>query len=431
MIAWAPIFHLYQPPTQFPAVLKKICHESYRPLIELLGEFERGRATVNINGSLTQMLLDCGAEDVVSGLRRLAESGRIELLGSAMYHPILPLIPESEIVRQIELNHATNRRAFGDIYAPRGFFPPELAYNGTVAVAALNTGHRWILTSGIACATHWPVDVVHRIDGHPDLAVLFRDDIVSNRISFRNIDGFGFIDHLRSVGGAESSTYVVTAMDAETFGHHVTDWERLFLAHVYAQFDSELERVELGIQQRVNLAAQHRRILAESAPRSREMRVVTATELLGLFPAGAATTPRPSSWSTSSEDLTRDVPYPLWNDPSNHVQALLWRHLHVCLELVDLATRVTAPAGRQYADIARGLLDRALHSCQFWWASRRPMSDLNMVERGLAEQRAVVLNAMKALTMSRVPGGCRETAEDRCAVAEDLGRRVRQHLLAA
>ena len=28
-------------------------------------------------------------------------------------------------------------------------------------------------------------------------------------------------------------------MDAETFGHHVREWERLFLAHVYAQFEDE------------------------------------------------------------------------------------------------------------------------------------------------------------------------------------------------
>ena len=37
MVYWAPILHLYQPPTQFPAVLKRICDESYRPLIALLG----------------------------------------------------------------------------------------------------------------------------------------------------------------------------------------------------------------------------------------------------------------------------------------------------------------------------------------------------------------------------------------------------------
>lgn len=431
MIVWAPIFHFYQPPTQFPAVLKKICHESYRPLIELLGEFEQARATVNINGSLTQMLLDCGAQDVVDGLRRLAESGRIELLGSAMYHPILPLIPTPEIVRQIELNHATNRRAFGDVYAPRGFFPPELAYDAGVADAAVRTGHRWILTSGVACAAEWPVSVVHRVEGHPELSVLFRDDIVSNRISFKSINGFGFVDHLRSLGRPEASTYVVTAMDAETFGHHLSEWERLFLAHVYAQFDSEAHGIALEIQQRVNLADQHRQILEVRSPRGRELRVVTASELVDLFPAGAATAPRPSSWSTSGEDLARGVPYPLWKNPSNHIQALLWRHLQVCMDLVDEANRTTVPAARSYADIARGLLDRALHSCQFWWASRRPIWDLNMIERGLAEQRAVAINAMKAVAMSQVETASREAAEDRYAIAEDLSRRVWRHLLAA
>ena len=161
------------------------------------------------------------------------------------------------------------------------------------------------------------------------------------------------------------------------------------------------------------------------------MRVVTATQLLDLFPAGAETTPRPSSWSTSSEDLARGVPYPLWNDPSNHVQALLWRHLHVCSELADLAMRTAGPESRPYVDIARGLLDRALHSCQFWWASRRPMWDLNMVERGLAEQRAVAINAMKAVLLSKAQRACREAAEDHYAVADDLSRRVRRHLLAA
>ena len=431
MIIWAPIFHFYQPPTQFPAVLKKICAESYRPLIDLLGEFERARATVNINGSLTQMLLDCGAQDVVDGLRGLAERGRIELLGSAMYHPILPLIPQSEVVRQIDLNHATNRRAFGDVYAPRGFFPPELAYDAMVADAAMTTGHRWVLTSGIACAVEWPVSVVHRVEGHADLAVLFRDDIVSNRISFKNIDGFAFIDHLRSLGRPEASSYVVTAMDAETFGHHVSNWERLFLAHVYAQFDNEPDTVALDIRQRVNLAAQHRQILEVPPPRGCDLRVVTATELLDLFPAGPATAPRASSWSTSAEDLARGLPYPLWNDPANDIQALMWRHLRICLELMDIADRATVPAAKLYVDIARGLLDRALHSCQFWWASRRPMFDLNMIERGLEEQRAVVINATRAVMMSKAPSGCREAAEDRLAIAEDLSRRVRRQLLTA
>ena len=124
----------------------------------------------------------------------------------------------------------------------------------------------------------------------------------------------------------------------------------------------------------------------------------------------------------------RGVPYPLWNEPSNRVQGFLWRHLRLCIELVDTANRIKGTEA-PYAAVARGLLDQALHSCQFWWASRRPMWDLNMIERGLAEQRAVALNAMKAIRLSALDDACRSAAQDRYVIAEDLSRRVREALL--
>ena len=433
MIYWAPVFHFYQPPTQFPAVLKRVCQESYRPLIDLLGEFTRARATVNINGALTEMLLDSGHDDVIDGLRCLASAGRIELVGSAMYHPILPLLPESEIRRQIALNQATNHRAFGDAYRPTGFFLPELAYGPGVLTPVVDGGHRWVLAAGVACPAAWPTSVVHRIAEEPRLAVVFRDDIISNRISFKSIDGFGFIDHLRSLGRAPGSMYVVTAMDAETFGHHIREWERLFLAHVYAQLDSEpaaVERVE--VKQSVDLAQQHRAVLDSTAEGlGPNLRVVTVTELLDQFPAGAPVTPKTASWSTSGEDLARGVAYPLWNDPGNDIHQLLWRHLRLCMDLVEAAGCVAArPEAKRHADIARGLLDRALHSCQFWWASRRPMWDINMIERGLAEQRAVVLNAAKAIKVAKPDSATLSRAEDSVMLSDGIARRLMDRLLA-
>ena len=113
----------------------------------------------------------------------------------------------------------------------------------------------------------------------------------------------------------------------------------------------------------------------------------------------------------------------IWRAPFLPPARLLWRHLRICLELVDIAGRTTVLEAQPYTDLARGLLDRALRSCQFWWASRRPMFDLNMIERGLEEQRAVMINAMKAVTMSKAPTACREAAEDRQAIAEDMSRK--------
>jgi hypothetical protein len=67
---------------------------------------------------------------------------------------------------------------------------------------------------------------------------------------------------------------------------------------------------------------------------------------------------------------------------------------HKAMELTD------NDAAKQFAGISRTLLDEALHSDQFWWASRKPMWDVNMVYRGLNLQREVLLNAYKAISLS-------------------------------
>ncbi len=71
---------------------------------------------------------------------------------------------------------------------------------------------------------------------------------------------------------------------------------------------------------------------------------------------------------------------------------------------MDVARRAVELAdndsSHNFARIARSTLDAALHSCQFWWASKKPMWDVNMVYRGLSLQREVLLNAYKAISTS-------------------------------
>lgn len=428
MIYWAQLFHFYQPPTQLPSVLSKICDESYRPLLEVFRKYPSVRVTVNINGVLTEMLRNHGHSDILQGLKELAKRGQIEFTGSGKYHPILPLIPLEEIQRQISLNQKTNAFFFGKHFQPTGFFPPELAYSRAILPAVLRTGHRWIILSGVACPGNWPMDTVPQVElNGKRLAVFFRDDILSNKISFQGISPQGFLEHLKGFNGNKEKIYVVTAMDAETYGHHIQQWEKLFLAEVYEHIDVSSETYS-DIQQRTALAAQQTTLLDDTLTAQR-VQTATISQLLEIFPAGEVIDPKASSWSTTAHDMDTGNPYPLWADKGNEIHRLLWEHLAICQELCSKASRVAdGNESERFAGIARGLQDRALHSCQFWWASRRPMWDINLIHMGLVDQWRVIVNAYRAINMSSASEEIKREFYYKLVAARDMRHKIEDRL---
>ena len=93
--------------------------------------------------------------------------------------------------------------------------------------------------------------------------------------------------------------------------------------------------------------------------------------------------------------------YPLWQDKDNPIHQMQWEHLSITIDVAHKATELADDnVSQEFAGIARSILDPALHSCQFWWASKKPMWDINMVYRGLNLQREVLLNAYKAISKS-------------------------------
>ncbi len=424
MIYWAQLLHFYQPPTQVPSVLKKICDESYRPLLRVFGEHPNAHVTVNINGVLTDMLLDCGHNDVIEGLRHLAEKGQLEFTGTGKYHPILPLLPGKEVRRQIDLNAQTNRRLLGKSYSPQGFFPPEMCYSSDILQPIMDSGYRWIILSGIACPAEWPMDVVHRVERNGrTLTLLFRDDVLSNRISFQSLSAREFIAHLQGWQGDRESIYVVTAMDAETFGHHIQDWEMTFLASVYQELEPAAEAVP-EVRQATALAGQHETLLTNGEAADK-IQMVTISQLLDLFPQGQAMEPSPSSWSTLPDDMQNSNYYPLWQDRNNEVHRLQWEHLSICIELVNQALECADnDESRRSATIARGLLDRAEHSCQMWWASNRPMWDINLIHMGLLDQLRTVVNAYRAISKSGATDETKRQCYYRAVAARDIRNKL-------
>ena len=357
---WANFLHIYQPPTQTEAIVRKVTAESYRTLVRVLDEAPHARVTLNISAILTRQLDQYGLVDVILGLKRLAERGQIEFTGSAMYHPVLPLIPPEEAVRQIKLNSEVNRRYFGDVYRPRGFFPPEMCYSYDVARIAADLGFQWIVVDEIAFngrIGQTRTDTVYTIKNLPGMVVFFKERPLSAGITYGTYpDARPFISALGERLGADA--YLLTGTDGEVYGHHRPGQERL-LQEVFE---------------------------------SRELTTCTISELMDRFARREEASPLASSWSTWEDEMANGIPYPQWDYPGHELHRLQWQLTRQAIAAVNQAL-----AGASDSSEARRLLDEGLHSCQYWWASCRPSWDTGMIEWGARKLRDAVHGVREAL----------------------------------
>lgn len=353
-MVWANFLHFYQPPTQKPFWVKKITAEAYRPIVRGLLEHPDAKVTININGVLAELLAANGEIDVIDGLKELLRRGQIELTASAKFHPLLPMLPDDEIIRQIELNTETHQKFFGDLYQPKGFFPPEMAFSKHVAEVVARQGYQWIIVDELSFKRqHASVDysMIYEVARVPNFQIFFRERTMSYKIlSGQMGTGALLISGLGS--RLQKNEYLLTAMDGETFGHHRPGLEHL-LFEIYE---------------------------------SKELATALISELPALFPKRATIDPLPSTWALMEKDLEKSEPFSRWQDSRNPIHQLQWQLTHLALDAVHHADH-EAPGFER----ARVALDRAIHSDQYWWASAKPWWSLEMIERGAKELRDTVL----------------------------------------
>lgn len=377
---WANFLHIYQPPTQTEDIVRRVADDSYRKIVSVLESAPQAKLTLNVSACLTDQLYRCGLSDIIDGIGRLAERGQVEFTGSAMFHPILPLISSDEVRRQIELNQINNRRYFGDIYNPRGFFPPEMCYSFNVADIAATFGYRWILVDEIGFdgrIGQTRKDCLYGLYGLRDFNVFFSDRAMSAGLTYGAFSSASeFLRGLHDWTGRDS--YLLTATDGEIYGHHLQGQEDL-LRELYKAGHPE---------------------------------TVTVSQLLDLFPSTEDVAPLPSSWSTWEDEMSMGIPYPQWRFPGNDIHDSQWGLTYLANELLELVPAESAG----YAE-ARGVLDQALHSCQYWWASCRPWWNPDMIERG-ANLLLRVVTLIEPYVPSEKATLVRQLAEDIVGLAQ-------------
>jgi len=336
------VFHLhaYQPPTQPKSVINEILVESYDPVIRAVEENPRIFLSLDISKSLGEKL----PPSFLLRIKTLYERKRIALVNTAACHYLLPLCPGWVIKRQLELNRCFYSEELIRNDELTGVFLPELAFSTKLVQTIQAAGFKWVLAddvpfiwkrSKLPAAFQAPQNWVVWIRG---CRILLRSGLWSEKIAqgqYQNGGEFAnamLEEHKRWRFACNNiqDSYVILAVDFETFGHH----HKRAIGNFLIPFFETI--TEFG----------------------RECKPVSLAAVVNRFPAVPAYVPA-GSWATSEEDLNRGVPFPLWNHPANPFHQAWNEFMRLVFEL----------APKNPDPLLQTLLDQSFYSCSPWWAA--------------------------------------------------------------
>jgi alpha-amylase/alpha-mannosidase (GH57 family) len=255
--------HMHQPPGNLRLLIETNPWEAE----QIIRSYERavryadlyrdvGRLHVGFSGVLLEQLLDPDIVDhyrhivdIPAFLHRYGQAENVELVGMGYYHPIFPLIPKADWEEQLLRGRAMMEQVFGR--APRGFWPPEMAFSMDLVPILVRVGYEYVVVDGVHVR---PQDGVHDIyrrylacqDG-VCIAVVPRDRAISNgQESGFDLDWLE-AEARRQVQGSprpEEARLVTTWSDGENGGwFRQTHEPSGFFGHFFAP---AMERVRRG-----------------------------------------------------------------------------------------------------------------------------------------------------------------------------------------
>lgn len=370
------LLHFYQPSNQFESVFRQVCNECYIPLLRYLKNEKRLKVSANLPLPFLVQLEKYGYEELISLLKDLVASERLEVVGTGAFHPLFTKIPRFFAEYQVILNEISLSCYFGSlkdfegepcflVKDLRGFFPPELAVNLDFVKLLSEFGYDWVLVEDKAVfykSLNTNYNVKRSIYSLKDAGIklVVRDGEVSNWIAFkRDLNVNDLIKHICQ------KDVVIAALDAETFGHHYKEGVLLF---------------ELIIS---NLLEANQEILTISD-------IVKGEDCYKLEYISEST------WGSLGDSI-----YPLWENKSNPVNAKLWAlydsfHRYITLEenssiREKLANEALIESGSFESFKSFVLNDdvssvfKLQQSDQFWWSTgfkmgKKPNFSVYMVE---------------------------------------------------
>lgn len=110
MLKFIMLIHNHQPIGNFDDVFEKSFRNAYKPFLDIFSEFDL-KISLHISGPLFDWLT-INHPEYIDQVKRLVRSGRVEIIGSGYYEPVLAAIPERDAIAQLALYKKTLEKAF-------------------------------------------------------------------------------------------------------------------------------------------------------------------------------------------------------------------------------------------------------------------------------------------------------------------------------
>jgi len=304
----------------------------------------RLRMEVALCGAVTLSLLRWGEERCLQMLAERAAAGQVSFLTTASFGAFLPLVPEAEASRQLDLCERVNLDALGEVvYRAEGLFPPQLGYSRSVAELALRRGLPRVLADSLAWHGGAPLPRARHftLRDRPGMHVFFVDRGLSEGIA----RGALCMKEVHHSVAPRASGYAVVRLPPRSL-------ERTGPAFLAA------------------LAA------------SPSVLPASLDDVLALFPEVEPVEPLASALGTDPAELASGVQFAKWSAPGNELQALLWRLAQIAS--AEAARLEEGSSGSATLGLAalRARLDESLDCAAWRFASGKPELDLGRVREG-------------------------------------------------
>jgi 4-alpha-glucanotransferase len=214
-LALALVFHHHQPSGNLGHVFEHAFERAYAPLITTLEGHPSVHAVLHYSGSVLEWLrLERPA--FLARLRELLRRGQIEVLGGAMFEPILVSIGRDDQIEQIRFHANSLEGLLGG--RPNGMWLTERVWEPHLPAVLAEAGMRYTLLGDEQFATSgaFPLTGHYLTEEQGKCIALFPIQTALNQVMLQQSVAQALAEVKRL--GADSDRLIIFAGDAEKFG---------------------------------------------------------------------------------------------------------------------------------------------------------------------------------------------------------------------